>query len=213
MLIPPYANDCRPEAGPQHGRWPGARRLHAGFGPDPDGLGAASANAAMPVRREDFDRRLCKMAADMKISDGGLGSGMQTLNVVLGGTLYQHVSEDVPRRCIIAIQWRSTTGTSSTSSMDEVMGHLRSRRNPRKFRTSHGHQSAGPAVQGDGSRPDGVIEFYESNDPKWFCVGVQFHPGRRYGVGARHADIPRIPSCLQRRSTRNDSRWVNVFAA
>jgi putative glutamine amidotransferase len=24
--------------------------------------------------------------------------------------------------------------------------------------------------------PDDVIECYESNDPTWFCLGVQWHP-------------------------------------
>jgi putative glutamine amidotransferase len=49
----------------------------------------------MPARREDFDRRLCRMAVEMRMPLLAIGVGMQTLNVVCGGTLFQHVAEDV----------------------------------------------------------------------------------------------------------------------
>jgi putative glutamine amidotransferase len=55
----------------------------------------ASGDAAMPQRREDFDRRLAKMVFEMKIPTLAIGAGMQTLNVICGGTLFQHVAEDV----------------------------------------------------------------------------------------------------------------------
>src|SRR5436190_5901997 len=52
---------------------------------------------AMPARREDFDRRLCKMAVEMKMPILAIGGGMQLLNVVCGGSIFQHIAEDCPR--------------------------------------------------------------------------------------------------------------------
>lgn len=51
----------------------------------------------MPPRREDFDRRLCKLAVEMRIPTLAIGLGMQTLNVICGGTLFQHIPEDISR--------------------------------------------------------------------------------------------------------------------
>jgi len=48
---------------------------------------------AMPARREDFDRRLCRIAYERRIPVLAIGLGMQMLNVVCGGTIHQHVSE------------------------------------------------------------------------------------------------------------------------
>jgi len=51
----------------------------------------------MPSRREDFDRRLCKMAVEMRMPILAIGGGMQLLNVICGGTIYQHVMEECPK--------------------------------------------------------------------------------------------------------------------
>ena len=62
--------------------------VRLGFEPHP-------ATRPMPTRREDFDRRLARLAYEMKIPTLAIGLGMQVLNVVCGGTLFQHVQEDV----------------------------------------------------------------------------------------------------------------------
>src|SRR5262249_23917816 len=48
----------------------------------------------MPLRREDFDRRLCRIAVDLRMPILAIGSGMQLLNVMCGGTIFQHIPED-----------------------------------------------------------------------------------------------------------------------
>ena len=50
----------------------------------------------MPTRREDFDRMLVHALADRCVPTFGIGSGMQLLNVSLGGNLYLHIPEDRP---------------------------------------------------------------------------------------------------------------------
>ena len=69
------------------------------FDVDPGRLGleAHPTSRPMPQRCEDFDRRLCQMAVDMRIPMLAIGSGMQILNVVCGGSLFSHVPEDVPK--------------------------------------------------------------------------------------------------------------------
>ncbi|HAV31902.1 MAG TPA: gamma-glutamyl-gamma-aminobutyrate hydrolase, partial [Planctomycetaceae bacterium] len=45
----------------------------------------------MPRRREDFDRRVAELAIQRKMPILAIGSGMQLVNVLCGGTLYQHI--------------------------------------------------------------------------------------------------------------------------
>lgn len=131
----------------------------------------------MPSRREDFDRRLCKMAIEMKMPILAIGSGMQLLNVLCGGTIHQHIAEDCPRalhhfdnvenclRHIIEI----VPGTV----VDTVYG-------PGEIRVnSQHHQAVNTPAKGfrvSAMSPDGVVEAIESEDPNWFALGVQWHP-------------------------------------
>jgi putative glutamine amidotransferase len=131
----------------------------------------------MPQRREDFDRRLCKMAVDMKLPLLAIGGGMQLLNVICGGTIYQHVTEDCPRafqhydpvenalRHVILIE----PGTH----VDNIYG-------PGEIRVNSAHhQAVNQVAKGfrvSARSPDGVIEAIEAEDPNWFCLGIQWHP-------------------------------------
>jgi putative glutamine amidotransferase len=146
---------------------------------DPIRLGMEKhpASRAMPLRREDFDRRLCKMAVKKRKPILAIGVGMQALNVVCGGTLHQHVTEDVPK----ALHHRD--GVESTlrhvieivpgTRMDHIYG-------PGEIRVNSQHHMAVDQVADlfkvCATCPDGVIEAYESIDDDWFCVGVQWHP-------------------------------------
>jgi len=61
------------------------------------GLDHHPATRSMASRREDFDRRLCTAAVALKMPILAIGVGMQTLNVVCGGSLFQHIDEEVPK--------------------------------------------------------------------------------------------------------------------
>ena len=48
----------------------------------------------MPARREMFDRRLCELAVEKKLPVLAIGSGMQLMNLICGGTILRHIPED-----------------------------------------------------------------------------------------------------------------------
>ena len=146
---------------------------------DPIRLGMEKhpATKPMPLRREDFDRRLCKMAVEMRIPILAIGSGMQTLNVVCGGTLIQHIGEEVPKPLLhrdpVEPTLRHILDIVPGTTVDSIYG-------PGEIRINSQHHMAVDQVANlfevSATAPDGVIEAYESNDPNWFCLGIQWHP-------------------------------------
>jgi putative glutamine amidotransferase len=134
----------------------------------------------MPTRREDFDRRLAKMAYDMKIPTLAIGSGMQTMNVICGGTLYQHIPEDCPK----AIHHRDIVEANLRHVLDIVPGTLMFKiYGEGEIRVNSDHhmtvEHIAPCFNISATTPDGVVEGYESNDESWFCLGIMWHPENR----------------------------------
>jgi len=113
----------------------------------------------------------------------GICGGQQLLNVALGGTLIQHIPDEVPGA--LAHEQpnpRDQAGhevqVTANSLLHRICGAGRLAVN-----SAH-HQAVG--APGDGVRvnavaPDGVIEGIEAPDRR-FCLGVQWHPA--YAVSA-----------------------------
>lgn len=141
------------------------------------GLEKHAASRPMPLRREDFDRRLCKLALEKKIPILAIGSGMQTLNVVAGGTLIQHLPElnpkPLPHFDPQESNLRHVLEIIPDTRMDRIYG-------PGEIRVNSEHHMAvdavAPQFRVSATCPDGVVEAYESISEEWFCLGVQFHP-------------------------------------
>lgn len=131
----------------------------------------------MPVRREDFDRRLCRLAVERKMPILAIGGGMQLLNVLCGGTIYQHVPEEVAKamhhRDPVETCLRHIIEIIPGTRMDTVYG-------PGEIRINSQHHQAVAQVASQfvvsAKSPDGVIEAIEAKDPDWWAVGVQWHP-------------------------------------
>lgn len=141
------------------------------------GLDPHPATKAMPARREDFDRRLCKLAVEMKIPILAIGGGAQTLNVICGGTLMQHIAEEMPK----ALHHRDPVESTLRHIIDIEPGtRLDSIYGPGEIRVNSQHHMAVSQVASpfmvSARAPDGVIEGFESIDEEWFCIGVQWHP-------------------------------------
>ncbi len=141
------------------------------------GLDKHPAVRVMPERRENFDRRLARIAYELKIPVLAIGSGMQTMNVMCGGSLFQHIPEDCPK----ALPHRDPTEKNLRHLLEVVPGtRLDNIYGPGEIRVNSDHHMAVECVADcfkvSGRCPDGVIEAYESTDENWFCVGVQFHP-------------------------------------
>lgn len=107
----------------------------------------------------------------------GICGGEQLLNVMLGGTLIQHI-EDAVDGHILHEQPnpRHTAGHAVTLAKDSLLRRICG--TDRLMVNSAHHQAVkavGPGVIANATADDGVIEGLE--DPrKRFCIGVQWHP-------------------------------------
>jgi len=131
----------------------------------------------VPERRELSDRLLCKLVQQRKIPTLGIGLGMQELNVVAGGGLFVHLPEDMPK-CIPHRDphggaHRHTVVMQPKTLLEKIYG-------PGEIRVnSYHHQGIrklAPMFRVAALAPDGLIEAFESKDPSWWVVGVQWHP-------------------------------------
>jgi len=177
MLIPPYANDedLKQLLSMLDGL------VLAGCSQDLDpvrlGMDRHPATRSMPTRREDFDRRLCRMAVELRMPILAIGGGMQLLNVVCGGTIFQHVPEDVQKalhhRDPVESTLRHVIEIVPGTRMDKIYG-------PGEIRVNSAHHQAVDQVANlfrvSATAPDGVIEAIEAVDENWHCIGVQWHP-------------------------------------
>jgi len=132
----------------------------------------------MAERRESADQLLCKMATKRKLTTLAIGVGMQEMNLEHGGSLYIHLSEDLPR----AIPHLDPHGGAHRhivvmepgTLMEEVYGEGEIRVN------SYHHQGVRKLASNfrpAAYAPDGLLEAFEYHDiDEWWCVGVQWHP-------------------------------------
>lgn len=153
--------------------------LSGGLDLDPRRVGLPTSPAVqlMAERRDDSDRQLIRQIRERKMPVVGIGVGMQQLNVALGGSLYLHLPAEFPQ----GLPHRDPSGSPHRhlvliepgTQFEEIYGGVEIRVN------SDHHQAVRQLGQGlriSARAPDGVIEAFESTDPNWFCVGVQWHP-------------------------------------
>ena len=131
----------------------------------------------MPARREDFDRRLAQMAIEMKLPILAVGAGMQLLNVLMGGTLHQHLPEDRPD----GLHHRDGVEANLRHLLEPVPGtRVEKAYGTGEVRVNSLHHMAVDAVAPEflasAHAPDGCVEAIECKDESWYCVGVQWHP-------------------------------------
>jgi putative glutamine amidotransferase len=131
----------------------------------------------LAVRREVFDRRLMRLIGEQRVPVFGIGTGMQLLNVVMGGNLMLHIPEDrpgaLPHHDPLDPAHRHTLEITPGSLMERVYGDGELRVN------SMHHMAVDEVAQGfevTARCPDGIIEAIESRMLDWFAIGTQFHP-------------------------------------
>ncbi|MCC7085722.1 MAG: gamma-glutamyl-gamma-aminobutyrate hydrolase family protein [Pirellulales bacterium] len=128
-------------------------------------------------RREQFDRLLTRLVAKRRIPVFGIGSGMQLLNLTLGGNLFLHLPEDLPK----AIPHFDSLDPAHRHGLEVVPGTLMERVfGEGEIRVNSMHHMAidelAPGLLISARSPDGVIESFESKDSDWWVLGTQFHP-------------------------------------
>jgi putative glutamine amidotransferase len=150
-----------------------------GFDVDPALFGAASRHPTVTTkdRRTAFELAVTRGALARDLPVLGICGGQQLLNVALGGTLIQHIPDEVPD----ALPHRQPNPRNEPGhDVRIVAGTLlyRIAGTERLGVNSAHHQAvrdAGPGVVIDALAEDGVVEGIE--DPRRrFCLGVQWHP-------------------------------------
>jgi putative glutamine amidotransferase len=153
------------------------------FDVDPALFGATSKHASVVTkdRRTQFEFAITKgaLAADKPVL--GICGGQQLLNVVLGGTLIQHIPDEVENALAHEQPNPRTEPGHTVAIAPGSLLHKITQSDELAVNSAH-HQavkSVAPGMVIDATAPDGVIEGIE--DPRYrFCIGVQWHP--EYGL-------------------------------
>lgn len=149
----------------------------ADLDPRRDGFMLHPSIRLLDSRRENFDRRLVRLASDRRLPLFGIGVGMQLLNLSEGGNLFLHIPEDMPK----ALPHRDSLDPAHRHALEVVPGSLMERvYGEGEIRVNSTHHMAidevAPGFIVTARCPDGVIEAIESIQPDWFAFGTQFHP-------------------------------------
>ncbi|MFW5678830.1 MAG: gamma-glutamyl-gamma-aminobutyrate hydrolase family protein [Pseudomonadota bacterium] len=149
--------------------------------------GARHALTTTKDRRTAFEFGLTRGALERDLPVLGICGGQQLLHVVLGGTLIQHIPDEVANALAHEQPHPRTEPGHAVRVVEGTLLH-RIAGCPELAVNSAHHQAAGRVPEGvvvSGFAPDGVIEAIEAPAYR-FAVGVQWHP--EYGVSA--ADGP-----------------------
>ncbi len=151
------------------------------------GVEARHATVKTKDRRTAFELAISRAALARDLPLLGICGGEQLLNVVLGGTLIQHIPDEVDG----ALEHeqpnpRGEPGHSVTLAPGSLLARICG---ARELAVNSAHHQAvrdvGPGVAVNAVAPDGVIEGIEAPGYR-FCLGVQWHP--EYGVS--NGDAP-----------------------
>lgn len=149
------------------------------FDVDPSLFGASTRHATVKTkdRRTAFEYAITRGAIDADKPVLGICGGQQLMNVVLGGTLIQHIPDEIANALA---HEQPNPRTEAGHSVKIVVGTLLHRVvKELELPVNSAHHQAvkavGSGIVVNALAPDGVIEGIE--DPRRrFCIGVEWHP-------------------------------------
>ncbi len=154
------------------------------FDVDPSLFGAATRHASVTTkeRRTAFELAITRAAVARDVPVLGICGGEQLLNVALGGTLIQHIPDEVEDALA---HEQPNPRTEPGHGVRVVPGtHLHRIVGADEIEVNSAHHQAvrdlAPGLVVDAIAPDGVIEGIEDSRRR-FCLGVQWHP--EYAIG------------------------------
>jgi putative glutamine amidotransferase len=156
------------------------------FDIDPALYGAAERHGTVKLkeRRTRFEWAITQGAVNRNLPLLGICGGQQLLNVVLGGTLIQHIPDALPTALAHEQPNPRTEPGHEVIVVPGTLLHRITGTERLPVNSAH-HQAAervGPGIVASGRAPDGIIEAIE--DPRRpFCLGVQWHPEYRISAG------------------------------
>jgi len=169
-----------------------------GFDVDPVLFGATSRHPKVTTkdRRTEFELAVTKGALKADKPVLGICGGQQLLNVVLGGTLIQHIPDEVPHALAHEQPNPRTEPGHKVLIERGTLLHRVTQSDAMEVNSAH-HQAVkdvAPGVVVDARAPDGVIEGIE--DPRQrFCIGVQWHPEYGLSPGDKRLFAAFIAAC------------------
>jgi putative glutamine amidotransferase len=135
-------------------------------------------------RRTAFEAAVTRGALERDLPLLGICGGQQLLNVVLGGTLIQHIPDEIENA--LAHEQPNPRHEAGHAVAITADGLLRSICRTAEMPVNSAHHQAvkavGPGVAVNAVAPDGVIEGIEAPGYR-FCLGVQWHPEFAIGPG------------------------------
>jgi len=131
----------------------------------------------MSQRRATFEMKMAQLARAADLPVLGICGGMQAMNVVFGGSLYQDIPSQVGkplkhRQPIPAAKLSHTVTVASGTLLRKIVRTATMRVN-----SSH-HQSVkqlASSLIASAVAPDGIVEAVESPRNRFF-LGIQWHP-------------------------------------
>ena len=149
------------------------------FDLDPALFGATTRHATVRTkdRRTAFEAAITRGALARDLPVLGICGGQQLLNVVLGGTLIQHIPDEVEN----ALAHEQPNPRNEAGHQVALTGGslLQTICAAAELPVNSAHHQAvkaiGPGVAVNAVAPDGVVEGIEAPDYR-FCLGVQWHP-------------------------------------
>lgn len=156
------------------------------FDVDPAMFGATSRHATVKTkdRRTAFELAVTKAALERDKPVLGICGGQQLLNVILGGTLIQHIPDEVAEALAHEQPNPRTEPGHSVKVVKNTLLHRICGAEELQVNSAH-HQAAkdiGAGVVVDALAEDGVIEGIEHPEYR-FCLGVQWHPEYSISTG------------------------------
>src|SRR5262245_56079197 len=155
------------------------------FDVDPSLFGAQTRHATVKLktRRTAFELAITKGALARNMPVLGICGGQQLLNVVLGGTLIQHIPDELPEALAHEQRNPRTEPGHVARVVPGTLLHRICGTEELAVNSAH-HQAAkdvGNGVAVNATALDGVIEGIEHAGRR-FCLGVQWHP--EYSISA-----------------------------
>ena len=158
------------------------------FDIDPALFGAAERHPTVTTKdaRTAFEWAMTRRALDRDMPVLGICGGQQLLHVVLGGTLIQHIPDEVPG----ALAHEQPNPRDEPGHRVRIIDGTRLHRivgvGELQVNSAH-HQAAKDVPVGvaiGAVADDGVIEAIEAPEHR-FCIGVQWHPEFEISEGDR----------------------------
>ena len=157
--------------------------------------------------RAHFDIMLAKGAIEQGLPILAICYGAQLINVALGGTLIQHIPDEISAH--LAHQKKRGDAFHSVklkpqSRLAEIIGRVEIEVN------SNHHQAVrrlGKGLKISAKAPDGVIEGLEG-EGKNFCIAVQWHPER---LTCRPEHLALFKALVQTAAVRPDRKAGSGF--